>query len=579
MAKVGRFVHNIDNTDTTNTNYDATISGFGDVTAFVTHVSGYDDFYGSGDSTAMSVFGLRNSSGNFDVYSVAFNIRHGIGTADTHRSWNYSDTNVAYFREVCELQFSPITNGIRITLTGTASSVYDRYMTAHTTAFSGVKAARQVITGTGQYSWTVADHQSSTSFTPGAVFAHSAGHDVFNGGNETTDIAAYSFGFATPNNQWALGYTDSDAAANQRANVRLDTSSTLLQVYNDSTQFTDSTAYWSSTGLVINRGLATREAVYMALDDSIQFSSGVGSSSTSSGNVSYGTATTNTPVVADVYATNVTSTSLFTSNPGVSGFMYGHLAESGASSTGAALAGHADYVGGDNITTMIAEMYTGSNFQRRKYTGTTFGTSWSGTPSFTTGKQLQIGYSTVDGTARDLAYIDYAAPVTSTDFAVDSGTFTLTGNAASLGTNINMSAGSGSFSVSGSATFSIGTNLQASSGSFVVSGSAGFAIDLGVGSGLFALTGNAVSTLISVPIRANSGSFLLTGNDATLQAQVSVDFAVNAGSYAVTGQDVFYGVTLGAAAGSFQVAGGFTDLTDTGSILKSPYYYRILMQE
>ena len=98
MAKVGRFVHEIDNTDSTSTTYDATISGFGDVTAFVTHMSGYDDFYGSGDSTHMSVFGLRDSGGNFDVYSVAFNIRDGIGTADTHRSWNYTDNNVAFSR-------------------------------------------------------------------------------------------------------------------------------------------------------------------------------------------------------------------------------------------------------------------------------------------------------------------------------------------------------------------------------------------------------------------------------------------------------------------------------------------------
>ncbi len=144
------------------------------------------------------------------------------------------------------------------------------------------------------------------------------------------------------------------------------------------------------------------------------------------------------------------------------------------------------------------------------------------------------------------------------------GTFTLTGQDATLSRTTSFDAQPGSFALTGQDAELIYTpaatniDFDAQPGSFSISGqdanlAVGRAINAQAGS--FALTGQDATLLADGSINAEPGSFVITGQAATLTATKAL--SANAGSFTLTGQaaTVATGRNLSAQAGSFSITG------------------------
>lgn len=193
---------------------------------------------------------------------------------------------------------------------------------------------------------------------------------------------------------------------------------------------------------------------------------------------------------------------------------------------------------------------------------TTSGTSsagWVGISTFgATGGNVikQIGVGTNGDTAPSSASSGYT-------LAADSGSYTLTGTAASLIVGRKLAADSGSYSLSGTAAaFKRGYALTADSGSYTLSGttvSLTAGRKLAADSGSYTLTGTDVtlnySPAGSYNLTAESGTYTLTGTAATLK--VSRKLTADSGAYPLTGTDVTLskGVKLTADSGSYTLSG------------------------
>ena len=145
----------------------------------------------------------------------------------------------------------------------------------------------------------------------------------------------------------------------------------------------------------------------------------------------------------------------------------------------------------------------------------------------------------------------------------DSGSYTLTGTAATLKVGRKLTADSGTYSLTGTdVAFKRGYALSAESGTYTVSGTA---VDLKAGrkltadSGSYTLTGTDVtlnySPAGSYNLTAESGTYTLTGTAATLK--VSRKLTADSGAYPLTGTDVTLskGVKLTADSGSYTLSG------------------------
>ncbi len=146
----------------------------------------------------------------------------------------------------------------------------------------------------------------------------------------------------------------------------------------------------------------------------------------------------------------------------------------------------------------------------------------------------------------------------------DAGSFTLTGQAASLLASRNLTAAAGSFSLAGQAAGLLANRLlTAGQGSYTLSGQdASLLVNrlLTAESGTFTLTGQDASLLASRLLAAESGSFTLTGIDATLtynSGGTTYTLTADSGSYSLTGQAASLLVSrlLTASAGAYVVTG------------------------
>ena len=151
--------------------------------------------------------------------------------------------------------------------------------------------------------------------------------------------------------------------------------------------------------------------------------------------------------------------------------------------------------------------------------------------------------------------------------AADSGSFAITGSAATLKLGHKISAAAGTYDITGSvASLEYGFKIIAGSGSYVLTGQdatlsyfSGIAISAGPGS--FTLSGSDASLLIGRKIVASSGTFTITGSAA--QIEYGRLLTAQGGAYTVTGSDasVFVaGVAVPAA--SLSVFGTWTLIVD-----------------
>lgn len=147
------------------------------------------------------------------------------------------------------------------------------------------------------------------------------------------------------------------------------------------------------------------------------------------------------------------------------------------------------------------------------------------------------------------------------------GTYTITGNAATLRRNIPLTAGQGSYSITGNgASLKAGRLLTAAQGSYSITGQAALLsrqVYLSAGQGSYSITGNAASLLRGLLLTAAQGSYTVTGQAANLSRQVYLTAAQ--GSYNLTGQDVILTysgttITLTAGQGAYTITGNPANL-------------------
>ena len=136
---------------------------------------------------------------------------------------------------------------------------------------------------------------------------------------------------------------------------------------------------------------------------------------------------------------------------------------------------------------------------------------------------------------------------------LDAGSFTWAGN--DLIADINLAFALGTFALTGyDTTINVGEDVTLDAGSYSWTG-LDFTLDLTIpaDAGSFALTGHDLTLSAANNIALETDSFALTGYDITLQTSVPV--ALDAGSFALTGYGLTLDLSSQLAAGSFTLTG------------------------
>lgn len=151
--------------------------------------------------------------------------------------------------------------------------------------------------------------------------------------------------------------------------------------------------------------------------------------------------------------------------------------------------------------------------------------------------------------------------------ACDSGSYSVTGTAASLVSGKKVTADSGSYSITGTdVAFTKGYNFTADSGSYSVQGTdTAFLVNYAAtaDSGSYSVTGTDAALNVNYTLAADSGSYTVNGTDIALFTGYSV--TAESGSYAVTGTDAtgLVNYVIPAESGSYSVTGTDVVLTYT----------------
>ena len=137
------------------------------------------------------------------------------------------------------------------------------------------------------------------------------------------------------------------------------------------------------------------------------------------------------------------------------------------------------------------------------------------------------------------------------DLPVDKGTFTLTGNAATLAKGVKLTADKGTFTVTGNAATLLQTHKTT------------------VDAGSYALTGNNATLRRTYRVTADAGVYTVTGNDAgLLQTHKTI---VDAGVYTLTGNAVTLTEAGGTTNYTLSVDKGTFTLTGNAAALLRTY--------
>lgn len=163
-----------------------------------------------------------------------------------------------------------------------------------------------------------------------------------------------------------------------------------------------------------------------------------------------------------------------------------------------------------------------------------------------------------------------AATVTRTRlFNAAAGSYALTGAANSLLAGRALNLGAGSYSVSGAALTLLRTRIfNLAAGSYTLSGVATgllYGRIMALGSGAYSLTGQAASLLVGRLLNLAAGSYSLTGQAASLL--VNRLLTLGPGNYTVTGAaaSLLYARIVNLAAGAYTLAGFDATLVVTGA--------------
>jgi hypothetical protein len=180
-----------------------------------------------------------------------------------------------------------------------------------------------------------------------------------------------------------------------------------------------------------------------------------------------------------------------------------------------------------------------------------------------TGDRLILFFAVADELAADTGTFTLtgnAATLTSArKIVVSTGTFALTGNAAGLSSARKITAAAGTFTLTGEpVAFRSARSIVAGTGAFTLSGVATsflVALHMPAGTGVFVLTGNTAGLRTGLGVSPETGQFVLTGNAAGLSAGRRI--TVSAGTFTLTGRAVTFlaGKGFGAEPGVFTLTG------------------------
>lgn len=155
--------------------------------------------------------------------------------------------------------------------------------------------------------------------------------------------------------------------------------------------------------------------------------------------------------------------------------------------------------------------------------------------------------------------------------SVSAGSFTLTGNAATLKAARKLAGGTGAFTLTGiGAALKLARKMAASTGAFSLTGNdatltytpaGGPTYTLAVGNGAFSITGNDAGLKAGRKMAAGTESFIETGNAAALKAGRKM--VAGSGSFTLTGLDAILKAArkLPAGTGVFTLTGSNVNLT------------------
>lgn len=178
-----------------------------------------------------------------------------------------------------------------------------------------------------------------------------------------------------------------------------------------------------------------------------------------------------------------------------------------------------------------------------------------------------ISWQQTDGTGASIAFELLEAVAA---LAANAGSFTLTGNAATLAAGRKVAADAGAFVLTGSpAALVFGYNLGASAGSFTLTG-----VDVGMSrtrvltadAGSFALIGFSAGLLDARSLFANGASFTLAGSPAALNS--GREILAEGGSFSMTGAAANLAAArkIDAATASFSLTGAVASLLHGGAV-------------
>jgi hypothetical protein len=164
----------------------------------------------------------------------------------------------------------------------------------------------------------------------------------------------------------------------------------------------------------------------------------------------------------------------------------------------------------------------------------------------------------------------------------DSGNFTETGNAASLSRGFGLTSSAGSFNEDGNnAALAVGRIVTGSTGVFSFTGNAATftkttaSKTLLADAGAFTSTGNDAGFNLSRKLTSSTGTYSETGNAAGLQATRKATAA--SGAFTLTGNAAAFGLArkVSASAGNFALVGNNATLGNTYTIQCSPNAFAV----
>ena len=387
MSKIGTLIHGIDNSQSVGTNFDATITGFGQVDAFVTFLTYHN--YNAGATSDHSgesiITGVWDGS-NYKVYNSGVYAMDNRGTSDMQRFQDYGDNPNAYLYGFATIQAESITDGLRFSLVSTSSTFANYVVPTTTVIFGGVNADMIKVSDTvsGTYNFSI---------NPNLIFAHTSGQNTNGSASSATNVYSWGMAERSGNSQVIYAQGGTDGASTMQVNQRMESGYLLGQIHQDSQNWITRVSSWgtNSIGLTTTGGTGGDDSVILAIDDSIRAKVGVGNISLNSSETFSGpTDTGYVSQVALAHMCTAQGTGVQVTQPASTGNSYCFISKNSSGSTSS----HQGTVSADGVGTSDEISYSGGNLKMKAHNGSAVYDAAVGVMAFN-GNDVDMTLSTV----------------------------------------------------------------------------------------------------------------------------------------------------------------------------------------